>query len=387
MALPPLVLRIIADSTGVKAGVAQAQAQVSGLRGAFKKHASAIKGALALGIVAGLAKSVDEASKLHEQINRNNEVFEKSAAGMEKWSKTTASAFGIAQSESLQAASNFGAMFDSAGLLESKSAAMSKVLVELSSDMASFNDQDPSEMLDRMQSALAGQGRVLRPFGVFLSENALKLEANRIGMEALNGEFTDAQKVQLRYNIILQQTKKQQGDFQRTLGTSAPNQMRALRAQFKDLGAAVGKYVLPALVHFVHGLNQIVGGIITTVHALQQAYDWTKNKLVAAWRFVRGPVLAVIHAIVWAVKGLIAIVQGAIDALQFLAKLGGGSTPIVGGRPASSLGRYGGVTPPLASATPTVSHAPKAPLTVNVRLDRKQYVNEADYDYAYSGVG
>jgi hypothetical protein len=409
MAIPPLVLRIYADSRGVRAGVMSAQRQVSGLRGAVQRNAGLIKFALLAGVVVGLKKSVDAASDLNEQINRNKEVFEGSAVGMLRWSKTTASAMGIAQSESLKAASNYGAMFDSAKLVESESAVMSRRLVGLASDMASFNDQEPTEMLERLQSGLAGMARPLRQFGVFISAARVEQEALRMGMERGANGYTDAQKILARYNIILQDTAKQQGDFNRTIGHSLPNQLRKLRAAWIDLSARLGKTVLPALVVVLKAINKITANLGIMIGAVAKAGVWfqknfieptvkawqdfisvigkgvgiIKSGIIGAWRAVRGPVLAVIHAITWAVGGLIRAVQSAIS---WIAKLGSAEVPTINGRPATDIGGVRGQAFGRSSASvrPRSTNAPAG--RVSVTIDRRRWAREADYEVAYGGA-
>ena len=69
MALPPLVLRIIADSKGVTSGIAKTEAQVSGLKGAVTKFSSAAGlGYAAAGIAAAAfaVKSVNAALDAEE---------------------------------------------------------------------------------------------------------------------------------------------------------------------------------------------------------------------------------------------------------------------------------------------------------------------------------
>jgi hypothetical protein len=302
--IPPLVLRIYADSTGLKAGLSKSVAQTkaattamttqyngfgkavtktnataatssSKLAQGLKANAGLIKVALGAAVVAGVAVAVKAASDLNEQLNRTKEVFEGSSGAIIAFSENTATGMGIAQAEALKAASNFGAMFDSADIAEAKSAEMSKTLIQLAADMASFNDQDPSEMLERLQGGLAGMARPLRNFGVFISASRVEAELLATGMEKVNGEFTDAQKVQARYNIILKDTKKQQGDFQRTLGHSFPNQLRVLRAQLIDFAATIGKLVLPA----VTGLLKVVNFLLAPLQAIADVLaddSWTR---------------------------------------------------------------------------------------------------------------
>jgi len=259
MAIPPLVLRIYTDSTGVKKGVAQANAQVGGLRASVMKNANLIKVGLAAAVVVGFAKATQAAADLGESQNKANVVFGKSVGLVNDFASAAASGFGLAKAEALEGAASFGAMFDSAGLAEEAASKMSVTMAGLAGDMASFNNQDPTEMLDRLRSGLSGEAEPLRRFGVFISEARVQTEAYASGIAKAGQELTDAQKIQARYNIILKDTKKQQGDFARTAGTSLPNQLRVLRAQAINAAASLGKIFLPAITGILKAVNAVLG--------------------------------------------------------------------------------------------------------------------------------
>jgi hypothetical protein len=106
-------------------------------------------------------------------------------------------------------------------------------------------------MLERLRSGLSGEAEPLRRFGVFINEARVQAEAYKSGIAEVGTALTDAQKVQARFNIIMQDTVKQQGDFGRTLGESLPNQIRVLKAEMTDLAAEAGKALLPALTDLV----------------------------------------------------------------------------------------------------------------------------------------
>ena len=114
--------------------------------------------------------------------------------------------------------------------------------------MASFNNQDPERDVGAFSRWLAGEAEPLRRFGIFISEARVQTEAYASGIAKAGEELTDAQKIQARFNIIMQDTKKQQGDFARTVGESLPNQLRKLKAQLIDVAAGVGKELLPAFL-------------------------------------------------------------------------------------------------------------------------------------------
>lgn len=260
-----IIVELIADTSKLEKGFRDSakagqkwQASITGLGRSLKTAGAAAGAALgAREIVQGLGSAVNAASDLNEQANRSRVIFKQSAASIEAWSKTTADGFGLAQREALAAAGNFGSMLRTAGVATDEAARMSRALVELAADMASFNNQDPSEMLDRLRSGLAGEAEPLRRFGVFLSEAAVQQEAYRQGIAKTGTKLSEQQKVLGRYRLILKQTADQQGDFART-SDSLANQQRILNANWDEAKAELGQRLLPVMLEFVRELNEFI---------------------------------------------------------------------------------------------------------------------------------
>jgi len=217
--------------------------------------------------VAGTGKVLydlgQDASDLGEQVNKVDVVFKRNGESVVDWSKTLASSFGLSQTQALEAAGAFGTMLRTAGLNADQASKMSEKLVELAADMASFNNIDPSEALEKLRSGLAGEAEPLRTVGVLLTENAVKQFAYQHGIAQTGAQLTEGQKVQARYGLILKQTSLQQGDFARTSGSLA-NQQRVLNAELANLRTTLGTAVLPYLrtaTHdatlFAHALSSI----------------------------------------------------------------------------------------------------------------------------------
>lgn len=191
-----------------------------------------------------LGDSIKAASDLRESQNKTNVVFGQSAKAVLDFANTAASALGQSKQEALGAAGAFGNMFNTVGLAKNVSAEMSITMVKLASDMASFNNQSPVEMLDKLRSGLSGEAEPLRQFGVLLSEAAVKAKGMEMGLADARGELTEAEKVQARYALILEQTAIQQGDFANTSGELA-NSQRILAAEFSNLQAEIGEGLIP----------------------------------------------------------------------------------------------------------------------------------------------
>jgi hypothetical protein len=267
-AIGQAIVRLELDSSKYSAELKAQQANTvasANAMGASTSRFSALAqtGLLVAGaaFVAFAASAVNAASDLSESLNKARVVFGDAAHDIIAFSETSAEKFGIAKQSALEMAANFGNLAQSAGIAEQASADMSIALVELAADLASFNNVDPTVALDKLQAGLAGEARPLREFGIFISEGRVQLEAYASGIAEVGTELTDAQKVQARYNIILEDSTKAQGDFARTVGESLPNQIRVLRAEFTDLSAEVGKHLLPAVLDLVKAARELLDAI------------------------------------------------------------------------------------------------------------------------------
>ena len=241
---------------GSARGVKAAQSLERGILGVGK--AAGIGGAVLGGVfVVGAFKAVEAASDLNESLNASNAIFEKSGPIVAKWSKTTADSLGLARSESLQAAASIGAMLKPMGFAPARASKMSIAMVKLAGDMASFNNEDPSEMLERIRSGLAGESEPLRRFGVDLRVSAVQAFALKEGLIEQGEALEGAALVQASYQKILADTADQQGDFARTSDGLA-NVQRRLRANFVDVGAALGHDLTPYVQEAAGALNDFL---------------------------------------------------------------------------------------------------------------------------------
>lgn len=222
----------------------------------IRKHWGAISLAAggALVAIGGFAKrTTDAASALEEQVSKSKVVFKESSDGILDWSKTTADRIGISRRAALEATGTFGNMLVPMGLARGKAADMSKSMVTLAGDMASFNDASPEETLQALRSGLAGETEPLRKFGVFLSEARVAAEGLALGLVKQGEEMTEAQKAQARYSILLKDTKDAQGDFART-SDSVANSERTKAALWEDSKAKLGTGLLPVM----EGFNKVM---------------------------------------------------------------------------------------------------------------------------------
>ena len=146
-------------------------------------------------------------------------VFGENMTGyIEEWSRNAINQFGIAQGAAKQYAGTLNAMFKASNITSDKSSAMAIKMVELAGDLSAFYNIDTADAYQKIQAGLAGMVRPLRSLGIDLSVASLKEYALAQGITKSYTEMTQAEKVMLRYQYLLDATKMQSGDFARTSG-------------------------------------------------------------------------------------------------------------------------------------------------------------------------
>lgn len=269
---------------------------------------------VALAKMAQLSKeAVQDASALGETVNKVGVVFEDQAAKVLAFGESAASSIGQSKQQALSAAATFGQFFDAAGMATEAGADMSLVMVKLASDMASFNDADPSEVLDNLRSGLSGETEPLRKFGVFLNEAAVAAKAADLGLEGVNGKLTDGEKIQARYALIMEQTAKAQGDFART-SDSLANKQREAAALAENASAALGEGLLPAQLALTNAFVDAAPAITTVAQAT--------GGMVKAFTDLPGPLQAVLAASTLAGGGFLILGPRIADTREAMKELG-----------------------------------------------------------------
>lgn len=239
---------------------------------------AAMAGAFATkAITEGISDMVQMASDLNESINKVSVVFGEASEAVLDWSKTTATAIGQSRQEALEAVGTFGNLFKTMGLGQDEAAQMSMNIAELASDLASFNNIDPTIALDKLRSGLVGEVEPLRQVGILLNETVVANKAMEMGLAKSKKELSESAKVQARYALILEQSVDAQGDFARTSGDMA-NASRIISANMKDLQAVIGEALLPVVAELTTTLaEELPRAIERATPALQRLASWMET--------------------------------------------------------------------------------------------------------------
>src|SRR3990170_3001443 len=231
------------------------------------------KGLDLMGIAASAAAdfigdSIGAASDMNETLSKSKVIFGGSAEAVEDFGNTAAKSMGISKQAAIEASATFGNLFVGLDLGQQKAADMSKGIVTLAGDLASFNNLDPTVVLKKPRSGLAGEAEPLRSVGVFLSETKVKAKAAELGLAGAHGELTEGAKVLARYQLIMEETTTAQGDFARTADGLA-NSQRTANAQLRDQQAILGEKLLPTQLALTQAQVKVVDNLAATTTAVR----------------------------------------------------------------------------------------------------------------------
>lgn len=277
---------------------------------------AALVGAAAIGALI-VGKAIPAAADLAEQLSKNTVVFGDAAQAVIDFSKTTASSLGISQAAALTATGTFGNLFRAIGITEKPAADMSVAMVQLASDMASFNNASPEEVLEALRAGLVGETEPLRRFGINLNDAALRQKALELGLTTTTKDvLPPAIKAQAAYALIMEQSSLAQGDFART-SDSVANQQRIFAATVEDSMAKIGAAFLPLAAEVLPILTTAITTVADTLTKdvipavqkwfseneplIRQVFDFVGNVLSKLGDILFNQVVPAISAIVGAV--------------------------------------------------------------------------------------
>lgn len=158
------------------------------------------------------------------------------------YAETVNDALGIDVSEWIRNQGTFKQITTGFGVAEDKANLMSKNLTQLGYDISSFFNIDIEESMQKLQSGISGEIEPLRRLGYAIDTATLQQTAYDYGIRQNINTMTQAQKSQLRYLAIMEQSGNAMGDMARTIITPS-NSMRVLNQQFEQLKRAIGNVV------------------------------------------------------------------------------------------------------------------------------------------------
>lgn len=197
-----------------------------------------------------LSDCLTESNAYVENLNLFTVSMGKGAKEALNYAESVNKALGIDTSEWIRNQGVFKQITSGFGVVNDKSDVISKNLTQLGYDISSFFNINIDESMQKLQSGISGELEPLRRLGYALDAATLQQVAYANGITTSINKMTQAQKSQLRYIAILQQSQNVMGDMARTVITPA-NSLRILEQQFTQLKRAIGNVVSVVAVRLI----------------------------------------------------------------------------------------------------------------------------------------
>ena len=190
--------------------------------------------------------SIEAASSLYEVENVVDVAFEDMRGKVDEFASTSIEAYGISELTAKRTAALFTTMGKAMDLTLDKASDLAIGLAQRSADMASFYDISQDITSTALKSVFTGETESLKRFGVVMTEANLQQYAYTQGIQKKIKEMSIAEKVQLRYNYLMQQTAAAEGDFARTSDSFA-NKTRQLKERLTETSIVIGNQFIKNL--------------------------------------------------------------------------------------------------------------------------------------------
>lgn len=270
-----------------------------------------------LPILAAAGASFKLGADFEQSLGKMEIVFEENADAVSAWAENALNDFGLAKSTAIEMAGDFGALFKGMGISMEETQEWSTTLTERTMDLANFYDTTVEETTRALNAIVTGQTEPLRRFGINMTQATLQEYAYSEGIKKKVSEMTEAEKVQLRYNFVVERTNIAVGTTARESDT-ATGQLNRLKESVKELGTNFSEEILPIFIPLIEGLNNITEKF-AGLSSGGRKFIIVVGGIVAAI----GPVLLVLGSLFGAIKNISEGMKVAKTAVGALGKAGG----------------------------------------------------------------
>lgn len=246
--------------------------------GSFKKMAGIVAGAVSVGAIVGMSKKVITlGADAEEMYNKYNVVFDGMTDDVSSWAEQFAKSRGRSSTETKGLLADLADLQQGFGFTGEESFDLSTKIVELGTDLASFNNINDATAIEAVSKAMMGEAEMAKQLGLALNVDEVKRYAESQGL--VYEEMSKAEKMQVTYDLAVQQSQNAIGDAERSAG-SFTNQMKALTANIKDTASNIGMALMPAAATAVTFINEkVVPGFMEFAGRVKDVFLEIKDRL------------------------------------------------------------------------------------------------------------
>ena len=286
--LAKLNVLLTADASNFTKGIQSATKKAGEFGDRMARVGKGMSAAITLPLAAVGAAAVKLASDAEEAGNKFDVVMGPAADRMRVRLEGLTTTIPLTRAEMEKMAGGIQDMLVPMGLARGEAANMSVDMVKLAGDLGSFNNVGTTEVLEAMQSALAGSSEPMRRFGVDTRVTRLEALALTEGI-IKQGEKLDNTTTALAVMAAIQaDSTDAMGDAARTVDSTA-NSFKFLVRDIQQMGITIGQILIPAVTPIVQKFSEWIARFQDLAPKMQ-----TFIVKVAAAAAALGPLLIVI---------------------------------------------------------------------------------------------
>lgn len=258
----------IDDTTG------KAEESEGKVSSAFKKIGGAILTYLSVDAIKDFgSECIDMASDVQEMENKFNVVFGNTSKDVNDWATNFATSIGRNKNGIKSYLADNQNLLVGMGMTRETGAKLSENMVSLAMDIASFSNINEGDAVNAMSKALMGESESAKTLGTVLNDNTIAMAQEKLGYQGKFDSLTEAQKMEVRYQAILMQSKDAVGDCERSMGSYKSTQVQAT-AKTEEFKETIGKHLLPVMAK----VNEVIG---TVMSGATKLVNWmSENKTI-----------------------------------------------------------------------------------------------------------
>jgi zinc transporter ZupT len=234
------------------------------------------------------SECVEMASNVQEVQNKFDVVFQGMTDDVEKWAEKYADSIGRNRNTIKEYLADNQNMFVGMGMTREQGAKLSEQMIELGLDLASFNNLQEDESVNALSKALMGESESAKRLGAVLNENTIAMAQEQLGYKGKFQALTEAQKMEVRYQAILNQSQDAVGDCARSLDSYKGRQIQAQSAM-ENLKETIGTRLIPYMTKMQEKFGAVASKLVEYVNPAFDQLEQAASIVGSFWRNVLQP--------------------------------------------------------------------------------------------------
>lgn len=229
------------------------------------------------GVVKTMASYAKASSDYLENINLYQVAFDNATISSDRFISSLQEMYGLDESWLTRTVGIFKQLSNAMNISVETGNKLSKLLTQMSIDIASLYNLDIDRASSVLQSALAGQTKPIRgATGGDITQATLQTTLDNLGIGKVVTNLSYAEKRLLIIISLTQQLSEATNDYGRTIESPA-NQLKVLSEQWARFTRAIGNVTLPLLSQVLPYLNGILMTITEIVNMLATMVGYKKE--------------------------------------------------------------------------------------------------------------